>query len=92
MSRSSKSARAIRICSVGKWKSRKHMGVSKSQGTPKSSIINHPFWGTVPLYLETPIYGLFEELGFFPSDNLEIWHCLAVGALCAPQKLGEGLL
>ena len=38
------------------------MGVSKNDGTPKSSIligffiINHPFWGTVPLFLETPIY------------------------------------
>ena len=38
------------------------MGVSKNRGTPKSSIligfsiINHPFWGTVPLFLETPIY------------------------------------
>ena len=35
------------------------MGVSKNNGTPKSSIligfsiINHPFWGT-PLFLETP--------------------------------------
>ena len=36
------------------------MGVSKNNGTPKSSIligfpiINHPFWGTpVPLFLET---------------------------------------
>ena len=38
-----------------------YMGVSKNNGTPKSSIligfciINHPFWGT-PLFLETPIY------------------------------------
>ena len=37
-------------------KSRKHMGVSKNNGTPKSSIligfsiINHPFWCT-------PIFG-----------------------------------
>ena len=37
-----------------------YMGVSKNNGTPKSSIligfsiINHPFWGT-PI-LETPIY------------------------------------
>ena len=37
------------------------MGVSKNNGTPKSSIsigffiINHPFWG-VSLFLETPIY------------------------------------
>ncbi len=37
-----------------------HMGVSKNKGTPKSSIfigfsmINHPFWGKIPLFLETP--------------------------------------
>ena len=37
------------------------MDVSKNNGTPKSSIligfsiINHPFWDTVPLFLETPI-------------------------------------
>ena len=28
----------------------KDMGVSKNNDTPKSSIINHPFWGT-------PIFG-----------------------------------
>ena len=39
-----------------------HMGVSKNNGTPKSStligfsIINHPFWGFSPYFLETPIY------------------------------------
>ena len=39
-----------------------YMGVSKNNGTPKSSIligffiINHPFWGVFPLFLETPIY------------------------------------
>ena len=38
-----------------------HMGVSKNNGTPKSSIligffiINHPFWGT-PIFGSTPIY------------------------------------
>ena len=43
-----------------------HMGVSKTNGTPKSSIligfsiINHPFW---PLFLETPIFALC----FFPA-------------------------
>ncbi len=37
-----------------------HMGVSKSRGTPKSSIvigfsiINHPFWGT-PIFGNTHI-------------------------------------
>ena len=37
------------------------MGVSLNRGTPKSSIligfsiINHPFWGVFPLFLETPI-------------------------------------
>ena len=37
-----------------------YMGVSKNNGTPKSSIligfsiINHPLW--VPLFLETPIW------------------------------------
>ena len=38
-----------------------YMGVSKNNGTPKSSIligfsiINHPFWGT-PIFGNTPIY------------------------------------
>ena len=38
-----------------------YMGVSKSNGTPKSSIligvsiINHPFWGT-PIFGNTHIY------------------------------------
>ena len=38
------------------------MGVSKNNGTPKSSIligfstINHPFWGT-PIFGNTHIYG-----------------------------------
>ena len=47
-----------------------NMGVSKNNGTPKSSIligfsiINHPFWGVFPLqvFLETPrfILSLFK--------------------------------
>ena len=43
------------------------MGVSENSGTPKSSILigfsilNHPFWGTVPLFLETPIYLFFSS-------------------------------
>ena len=38
------------------------MDVSENSGTPKSSILigfsikNHPFWGTVPLFLETSIW------------------------------------
>ena len=42
-----------------KYKNHINMGVSKNNGTPKSSIligfsiINHPFWG-FPLFLETP--------------------------------------
>ena len=47
----------LRVC----WKMQQatKMGVSKNSGTPKSSIliglsiVNHPFWGTVPLFLET---------------------------------------
>ena len=41
------------------------MGVSKNNGTPKSSIliglsiINHPFWGVFPLFLETSRYVWF---------------------------------
>ena len=40
----------------------KHMGVSKNNGTPKSSIligfsiINHPFWGT-PIFGNTHMFG-----------------------------------
>ena len=47
-----------------------YMGVSKNRGTPKSSIligfslINHPFWGTVPLFLETPIYLIMQHVTF----------------------------
>ena len=45
-----------------------HMDVSKNSGLkpPKSSIligfsiVNHPFWVFLPLFLETPIY--FKEL------------------------------
>ena len=40
-----------------------NMDISENSGTPKSSILigvfhyfHHPFWGTVPLFLETPIY------------------------------------
>ena len=39
-----------------------YLGVSKNNGTPRSSIsirfsmINHPFWRVLPLFLETPIY------------------------------------
>ena len=45
------------------------MGVSKNNGTPKSSIligfstINHPFWGGFPLFLETPKCFLAFDLG-----------------------------
>ena len=41
------------------------MGVSKNDGAPKSSvligfsIINHPFWGKHPYFLETPIWAVF---------------------------------
>ena len=41
-----------------------YMGVSKNNGTPKSSIligfsiINHPFWGT-PIFGNTHIYHLY---------------------------------
>ena len=51
------------------------MGVSKNRGTPKSSIligcsiINHPFWGTVPVFLETPICGLCTGL---LQDNFSV--------------------
>ena len=51
-----------------------HMGVSKYRGgPPKSSIligfsiINHPFWGVSPLFLETPIY--------FVNISGSFWGC-----------------
>ena len=43
---------------------RKYMDVSENNGIPKSSIligfsiINHPFWGNTPLFLETSIWKL----------------------------------
>ena len=48
-----------------------HMGVSKNNGTPKSSIlkglsiINHPFWGPTPIFANTHI-----EIGkiFCPNE------------------------
>ena len=30
------------------------IGVSKNNGTPKSSIITHPFWGPTPIFGSTP--------------------------------------
>ena len=51
----------------------RHMGVSKTSGTPKSSIligfsiINHPFWGT-------PIFGnTIYHLCVFPPNDTEKW-------------------
>ena len=57
---------ASNVCSPAdrKWL---YMGVSKNNGTPKSSIligfsiINHPFWGFSPYFLETPIYSNPQE-------------------------------
>ncbi len=54
-----------------------YMGVSKNNGTPKSSIligfsiINHPFW--VPLFLETPIFRNYVETNYRsqPPQHLE---------------------
>ena len=49
-----------------------HLGVSKNNGTPKSSIligfsiINHPFWGT-------PIFGNTHLINFDPKGGAKIW-------------------
>ncbi len=32
------------------------LGISKNRGAPKSSIINHPFWGPTPIVGSTPIW------------------------------------
>ena len=59
---------------MGNPKKKPYMGVSKNNGTPKSSIligfsiINHPFWGT-PIFGNTHITWVF--YGFFhPQDSL----------------------
>ena len=55
---------------------RLHLGVSKNNGTPKSSInrvfiINHPFWA--PLFLETSIWGMskrFDDYQLMPWTRI----------------------
>ena len=61
-----------------------YMGVSKNNGTPKSSIligfsiINHPFW--VPIFLETSI-------------SMENWQTLSLPyTLIAPLRVDRGIL
>ena len=55
----------------GIFQTERYVGVSKNNGTPKSSsligfsIINHPFWG-IPLFLETPMYLFRAYLGMLP--------------------------
>ena len=62
---------------------RLYLGVSKNNGTPKSSIlrgfsiINHPFWGT-PIFLETSIYSahlptIGKDPFFEVSFSYHIW-------------------
>ncbi len=56
------------------------MGVSKNNGTPKSSIfigfsiINHPFWGT-PIFGNTHIYSYFHK-GWSKSFHVTTWALL----------------
>ena len=57
--------------------SQNHMGVSKNNGTPKSSIligfsiINHPFWGPTPIFGNTHIHvsicGIFHSAFTTPT-------------------------
>ena len=58
-----------------------HMDVSKNNGIPKSSIligfsiINHPFWGVFPLFLETPIYVMLTKKkppNFFQGQRSQV--------------------
>ena len=69
------------------------MGVSKNNGTPKSSIligfsiINHPFWGT-PIFGNTQMVTFWMILSIFPSSKkkmiqFDIWHPLL--------EFGEGV-
>ena len=61
---------------------RTDLAVSENRGTPKSSIligfsiINHPFWGKTPLFLETPTY--YGRLFFSVIASLT--------ASCVPSK------
>ena len=60
------------------------MGVSKNSGTPKSSIINHPFWGTT-IFGNIHIHNLSFSalsLGVFPIKEQ-----IAMKAL-QPHSLG----
>ncbi len=57
-----------------------YMGVSKNNGTPKSSlligfsIINHPFWDT-PIFGNTHIVGgiYFTDISYFTSSRFNEW-------------------
>ena len=64
------------------------MDVSENRGTPESSIligfsiINHPFWGVLPLFLETPKYQ-------FHFDPVKVCNSLENVHL-SPSPLGVG--
>ena len=64
-------------CNAENWNRCIYIGVSKNRGgPPKSSIligfsiINHPFWGVLLLFLETSIYNLrlCENIGVVPTS------------------------
>ena len=67
------------------------MGVSKNNGTPKSSIligfsiINHPFWGT-PIFGNTHIvYCMYTGSVF---QTVSIYNTIAAGAWCRTPSFG----
>ena len=55
------------------------MGVSKNNGTPKSSIINHPFWGI-------PIFGNTHKSARTATRFLKLW-LLALGAFLVSKAV-----
>ena len=73
-----------------------HMGVSKNNGTPKSSIligfsiINHPFWGT-PIFGNTHIHQVeidFRELEYPCQTPVAVEELKVKGyEFCRPMEI-----
>ena len=77
------------------------MGASKNRGTPKSSIlirlsiINHPFWGVFPLFLETPIFNRMDldslnKTGMSTCHG-QVGHLISLGCDSRPEDFCHGV-
>ena len=69
-----------------------HMGVSKNNGTPKSSIsigfsiINHPFWRFSPYFWKHPHVARIKDLWHLFSKRGNFFPCKTVGQAFLRQK------